>query len=110
MIHEKIFKLKTGREVKVIVKGYFLHDSPHRSTEYEILIREPKESFFRAPIGINHPQYWKLKRISAQQAKLLLLEYSGISQRHINQALNEFNSILSFPSAQIGLQYEQELV
>ena len=110
MIHEKIFKLKSGREVKVIVKGYFLHDNPQRSTEYDILIREPKEKYFRAPIGINHPQFWKLKRLSSQQAKLLVLEYSGISQRQVNQAVAEFNTVLSFPAAQIGLQFERELV
>ncbi|MCE7066391.1 hypothetical protein [Dyadobacter sp. CY326] len=110
MIHEKIFQLKNGREAKVIVKGYFLHDSPQRSTEYEILIREPKEKYFRAPIGINHPQYWKLKRLTSQQARLLVMEYSGVSQRQVNQAINEFNTVLSFPAAHIGLQYETELV
>jgi hypothetical protein len=100
MIHEKIFQLKSGREVKVIVKGYFLHDNPQRSTE----------KYFRTPIGINHPQFWKLKRLSSQQAKLLVLEYSGISQRQVNQVVTEFNTVLSFPAAHIGLQFEKELV
>jgi hypothetical protein len=110
MIHEKIFQLKGGREVKVIVKGFFLNDSPELSTEYEILIKEPKEKFFRSPIGINHPQYWKMKRSSTQQAKSLILEYSGVSQRQVNQAVSEFNKVLNYPPAQIGLQYERELV
>jgi hypothetical protein len=110
MIHEKIFHLKSGREVKVVVKGYFLNDNPQFSTEYEVLIKEPKETFFRAPIGINHPQYWKMKRSTTQQAKMLLLEYSGISQRQVNQAISEFNKIVSFPAAQIGLQYENAVV
>jgi hypothetical protein len=110
MIHEKIFQLKSGREVKVVVKGYFLHDNPQLSTEYEILIKEPKEKYFRTPIGIDHPQYWKMKRSSVQQAKLIMLEYSGISQRQINQVVTEFNRVLSYPPAQIGLQYERELV
>ena len=87
MIHEKIFQLKSGREVKVVVKSYFLHDNPQRDMECEILIREPKEKYFRTPIGVNHPQYWKMKRSSAQQAKVLLMEYSGITQRQINQAM-----------------------
>ncbi|ACT94259.1 hypothetical protein [Dyadobacter fermentans] len=110
MIHEKIFQLKSGREVKVVVKSYFLHDNPLRDTEYEILIREPKEKYFRAPIGINHPQYWKMKRSGAQQARILLMEYSGITQRQVNQAIAEFNRILSYPPAHIGLQFESELV
>ncbi|WP_439558873.1 hypothetical protein [Dyadobacter sp.] len=110
MIHEKIFYLKSGREVKVVVKGYFLNDNPQFNTEYEVLIKEPKEKFFRTPIGTNHPQYWKMKRSTSQQAKMLLLEYSGISQRQVNQAVSEFNKVVSFPSAQIGLQYESELV
>ncbi|WP_138482958.1 hypothetical protein [Dyadobacter bucti] len=110
MIHEKIFQLKGGREVKVIVKGYFLNDSPELSTEYEILIKEPKEKFFRSPIGINHPQYWKMKRSGAQQAKSLVLEYSGVSQRQVNQVVSEFNKVLSYPPAKIGLQYERDLV
>ncbi|WAC10176.1 hypothetical protein [Dyadobacter pollutisoli] len=110
MIHEKIFQLKSGREVKVVVKGYFLHDNPQLSTEYEILIKEPKEKYFRTAIGTNHPQYWKMRRSSVQQAKLIMLEYSGISQRQVNQAITEFNRVLSFPAAAIGLQYERELM
>lgn len=110
MIHEKVFQLKSGREVKVIVKGYFLNDNPELSTDYEILVREPREKYFRTPIGVDHPQYWKMKRSGKQQAKLILLEYSGISQKHINQAIKEFNQIISFPPAQIGMQYEKELV
>jgi hypothetical protein len=110
MIHEKIFQLKSGREVKIIVKGIFLHDNPQFNTEYEILIREPKEKYFRTPIGVNHPQYWKMKRSSTNQAKMLLLEYSGASQRQVNQALSEFNRIVSYHPAQIGLHYESELL
>ena len=110
MIHEKVFQLKSGREVKVIVKGYFLNDNPQLSTDYEILVREPKEKYFRTPIGVDHPQYWKMKRSGKQQAKSILLEYSGISQKHVNKAITEFNQIISFPPAQIGMQYEKELV
>ena len=66
MIHEKIFQLKSGREVKVIVKGFHLHDNPQFSTDCEILIKDPKEKYFRTPIGINHPQYWKMKRSTPQ--------------------------------------------
>jgi hypothetical protein len=110
MIHEKIFQLKSGREVKVVVKSYFLHDNPQRDTDCEILIREPKEKYFRTPIGVNHPQYWKMKRSSAQQARVILMEYSGITQRQINQVITEFNRILSYPPAHIGMQYESELV
>jgi hypothetical protein len=109
MIHEKIFQLKSGREVKVVVKGYYLHDSPQFSTEYEILIREPREKYFRAPIGINHPQYWKMKRSTPQQAKLLVMEYSGISQRQVNQAINEFNKVVNFSPAKINLEFESEV-
>ncbi|KAA0991357.1 hypothetical protein [Dyadobacter aurulentus] len=110
MIHEKIFHLKSGREVKIVVKGYFLNDNPQVNTEYEVLIKEPKEMFFRTPIGANHPQYWKMKRSTTQQAKLLMLEYSGISQRQVSLAITEFNKIANFPAAQIGIQYESELV
>jgi hypothetical protein len=110
MIHEKIFQLKSGREVKVVVKGYFLHDNPQLNTEYEILIKEPKEKYFRTPIGTNHPQYWKMRRSSVQQAKIIMLEYSGITQRQVNQVVAEFNKVLSYPAAQIGLQYERALM
>ncbi|MCE6988183.1 hypothetical protein [Dyadobacter sp. CY323] len=110
MIHEKIFQLKSGREVKVIVKGFHLHDNPQFSTDCEILIKEPKEKYFRTPIGTNHPQYWKMKRSTPQQAKLLLMEYSGVSQRQVNQTLTEFNRIVNYHPAQIGLHYESELL
>ncbi|TLU98927.1 hypothetical protein [Dyadobacter luticola] len=110
MIHEKIFQLKSGREAKVIVKALYLHDNPQFNTEYEILIKEPKEKYFRTPIGVNHPQYWKMKRSSASQARMLLMEYSGVSQRQVNQALSEFNRIINYHPAQIGLHYESELL
>ncbi|QRR02004.1 hypothetical protein [Dyadobacter sandarakinus] len=109
MIHEKIFQLKSGREVKVIIKGYHLHDNPQLSTEYEILIREPKEKYFREPIGINHPQYWKMKRISPQQAKTVLLEYSGISQRQLSLAISEFNKLANHTPLVAETQYTAQV-
>ena len=110
MIHEKIFNLAVDREAQIIVKGSTPNNSRQINIDFEFLIKDKNERYFRSPIGINHPQYWKMKRSTPQQAKLLLMEYSGVSQRQVNQALTEFNRIVNYHPAQIGLHYESELL
>jgi hypothetical protein len=71
MIHEKIFILAVDREAKIILKGK--HDK-----------------FFRSPIGINHPKYWKLQSLKPEKAQLMQLVYSGVSKKQLDTAIKEF--------------------
>lgn len=93
MIHEKTFLLETGRAVKVIIRGYSSVMESEISTKLEVLIKDPKEAYFHLPIGITHPQFWKLKRMGQEQAQLLQIAYSGISQKQINKAMKEFRQV-----------------
>lgn len=94
MIHEKTFLLGTGRAVKLIVKGYGTPGESEIRTEINVLVKDPKEEYFHAPIGMSHPQFWKLKRMSSEQARQLQIAYSGILDKHINKAVKEFEEIL----------------
>jgi len=93
MIHEKIFTHATGREIKIIIKGFISPEESAIRTELEVLIKEPREEYFHAPIGLTHPQFWKLKRLDKEQAKQLQKSYSGVSDKQINNVLKEFDEI-----------------
>lgn len=88
MTHEKIFTLKTGRSVKVIIHEKEKMDASELNID--VLIKEPKEPEFRLPINDSHPKFWKLKRLNQQHASKLQLLYSGIKKKQIKSAMNEF--------------------
>lgn len=94
MMHEKIFILKNRREVKIIFNAIPDPVTQELKFEYEILIREPGEKAFRAPIGISHPKYWKLQKATKEQGRELILMYSGLTRRHLLETEKEFNSLL----------------
>ena len=94
MIHEKTFDLAIDREAKIIVKGSLANNSKQVTIDFEFLIKDKNDKYFRSPIGINHPQYWKLKKFSPEKAQLLQLEYSGISRKQLNIALREFKQLV----------------
>lgn len=89
MVHEKIFKLTVDREAKIVVKGNLI-SSGQIVIDYDFLVKEKNDHTFRAPIGVDHPKYWKLKRLSNEKAILLQLVYSGLSKKQLNAALKEF--------------------
>ncbi|TDE11322.1 hypothetical protein [Dyadobacter psychrotolerans] len=93
MIHEKIFNLAVDREAKVILKGGIPNISGQITIDFEFLIKEKNDRYFRSPIGENHPQYWKLKRLSPERSQLLQLEYSGLSKKQLNAAIKEFKQL-----------------
>ena len=95
MRHEKTFLLDTGRTIKVIITGYEIPGQSAIQKECEVLIKEPKEEDFRAPIGPSHPQFWKLKRMNNEQARLLQIEYSGVTEKYINKTLKEFEQVMT---------------
>ena len=94
MIHEKIFSLSTDREAKIIIKGNIPGNSRLVTLDFEFLIKDKNDAYFRSPIGINHPQYWKLKRATPEKSQLLELEYSGISRKQLNLAIREFKQLI----------------
>jgi len=94
MIHEKIVSLSTDREAKIIIKGNVLNNNSHVTLDFEFLIKDKNDRYFRSPIGINHPQYWKLKRATPEKSQLLELEYSGISRKQLNMAIREFKQLI----------------
>jgi len=94
MIHEKTFALAVDREAKIIVKGNVPNNGRQVAIDFEFLIKDKNDRYFRSPIGINHPQYWKLKKLSSEKAQLLQLEYSGISRKQLNVALKEFKQLV----------------
>ena len=93
MIHEKTFLLPSGRSAKVIVKGFFSPEESAIRKELDVLIKDNREEYFHAPIGLTHPQYWKLKKLDKEQARQLQIKYSGVSDKQLNKALKEFEEV-----------------
>ena len=94
MTHEKIFVLETGRSVKVIISNALIQIDSKLELEIDVLIKEPKELEFRPPIGATHPQYWKLKKLDLQHSRVLQMEYSGLSEKHIKIAVKEMKALM----------------
>lgn len=94
MVHEKIFNLAVDREAKIIVHGNLTATSRQVNIDFEFLIKDKNDRYFRAPIGVYHPQYWKLKKLTPEKSQMLQLEYSGLSRKQLNVAIKEFKQVI----------------
>lgn len=94
MVHEKTFNLAIDREAKIIVQGNIPASSRLINIDFEFLIKDKNDPYFRAPIGIYHPQYWKLKKLNPERSQMLQLEYSGLSRKQLNVAIKEFKQVV----------------
>ncbi|MCF2447756.1 hypothetical protein L0657_27625 [Dyadobacter sp. CY345] len=90
MTHEKTFSLAVDREAKIVIKGTAVKNNRQVSIDFEFLIKEKHDKFFRAPIGLNHPKYWKLQSLTPEKSQLLQLVYSGLSKKHLDESVKEF--------------------
>ncbi|TDE11282.1 hypothetical protein [Dyadobacter psychrotolerans] len=93
MLLEKIFKLAENREAKIVIRGQHLRNSNTIDIDFEFLIKDSNETNYRPPIGLNHPQFWKLKKSTQEKSQLLQLEYSGVSRRQVRAAIDEFEQV-----------------
>lgn len=94
MTHEKTFILAVGREAKIILHGKIQRNGKEIEVGFEFLIKDSHDQYFHSPIGINHPQYWKLKKSTQEKAQLLQMEYSGVSRKQLNEAIREFRHFI----------------
>jgi len=95
MKQEKIFTLETGRCIKIITEGLLAEDFSRITVTIDVLIKDPKEENFHLPIVETHPKYWKLKKLNAEQSRILQNEYSGVTEKQIRKAVKEFEQMLS---------------
>ena len=92
---EKTFRQAVDREAKLVLTGTRLKGKKEIVIEMEFLIKEIYDQQFRVPIDINHPKYWKLQRLTAENANYMQLEYSGISKKQVLAALKEFENVFA---------------
>lgn len=92
---EKIYALAAGREAKVLVSEEYSNNYSKNGVRIDVLIKDPKESEFHLPITATHPQFWKLKRLDANQCRLLQFQYSGVTEKQIRKAVKEFRQLCS---------------
>ena len=93
MFYEKIYRLTLDREVKICLWGTPLKRHNEIFVKFEFLIKDSEENHFHAPIGPDHPKFWKLKGLDAEKVQLLQMEYCGISRKQLYKAMNEFNAL-----------------
>jgi hypothetical protein len=92
---EKTFLLPTGRAVKITAESALASTVELNKEDFDILIKEPREEYFRPPISETHPKYWKLKKLNPLEIKLIEIRYSGLSDKQIRNTLKEFEKIRS---------------
>ena len=89
---EKVFYLSVGRLARIVVHGRPGKRSNELLIDLEFSIKDNHDTSFRPPIGVNHPQYWKLKNADPAKSQKLQLEYSGISRKQLKEAIQEFQA------------------
>ncbi len=92
MIYERIIRLAVSREVKIVVSGESGKLKNHVTIELDFFIKDGSDAFFHPLIGTNHPQYWKLKKYTAEKSQYLQLEYSGVSRNQLNEIIDTFRN------------------
>ncbi|GGB95655.1 hypothetical protein [Dyadobacter sediminis] len=90
---EKVYSLAAGREAKVIVSEEDKPDFTKSGIRIEVLIKDPRENEFHLPITETHPQFWKLKRLDADQCSILQYQYSGITEKQVRKAIKEYKQL-----------------
>lgn len=93
MFYEKIYRLTLDREVKIILWGTPLKKHKEIFVNFEFLIKDSGENHFHAPIGPDHPKFWKLKGLDMERGLFLQMEYCGISRKQLYAAMEEFNAL-----------------
>jgi hypothetical protein len=92
MKYERTFKLALNREVQIVVSGQKAKTRKEITIELDFFVKDMSDKDFRPLIGIDHPQYWKFKKYTAEKSQYLQLEYSGVSRSQLNKAIKEFKS------------------
>jgi hypothetical protein len=82
----KMFLLRNGRIVSV-TRASTTPMEVLTPSGLDVSVKEPREEFFHAPIGLAHPKYWKLKTLDPSRQRILQLKYSGLNKREIDIAL-----------------------
>ncbi len=100
---------------RIVYDRMAAHDSTHwwyrarRDILADYITRNIKNPVSRVP-GVGQFQLFaapRAMRVWVDPAKLVGF---NLSMSQVNQAIAEFNRILSYPPAHIGLQFESELV
>lgn len=94
MVHEKIFKVGTAREVKVIVKGFPSSDRAKIAKFFEIKIRNAGQMQFIDQNGISLPVPSETHKDDQKQLAGQFLAQNGISESDVQATVNEFDQIL----------------
>lgn len=88
---KKMFLLRDGKIVSV-TKILSAPVDLLTTAELHVLVKEPREESFHAPIEKAHPKYWKLKTLDAARQRVLQLRYSGLNKKEIDIALSDLKS------------------
>jgi hypothetical protein len=89
---EKTLSLENGRSVKVITQP--VNPTDPSKFEIDVLIKEPRETHYRPPIGLTHPKYWTLKRMDSNKSRQMQIQYSGLSEKQVRNVLKELKNEL----------------
>ena len=90
MIKEFLFKLSSGRSVKIQVNQK--PDAAIRTARPLVLIKDPHQQDYQPVISTVHPKYWKFKGLDDSKATEMELLYSGLSRKHIRKFLQDMQN------------------
>ncbi|MCF0064682.1 hypothetical protein MUK70_04555 [Dyadobacter chenwenxiniae] len=91
MVYEKIFTMTTGKQVKIVVRGYYSAGETTIEPFVEIWVKHRKELFF-SPIGLELPRYG-FESVGLNNMKDRAMHASGITDQQFEQVMTEFKHI-----------------
>ena len=86
MATNKMFLLRNGRIV-MVTRAITAPMELLTPSGLDVSVKEPRDEFFHAPIGLAHPKYWKLKSLDPGRQRILQLKYSGLSKSEVGISL-----------------------
>jgi hypothetical protein len=92
MVYEKIFTMATGKQVKMVVRGYYPLDHAAIEPFVEIWIKQQKQDRFFSPLALGLPRYG-LATDGRKIMKDWVMQASGISEQQFEQVMAEFKQI-----------------
>ncbi|MCE7065194.1 hypothetical protein [Dyadobacter sp. CY326] len=93
MVHEKIFTVPAGGQVKIIVRGYFSYKQALIGPFIEIWVKQYMQANFSNPGELNLPRYGSLEKDSHVNIRELAVRASGITNEQFDQVISEFDQI-----------------
>ncbi|WP_026632481.1 hypothetical protein [Dyadobacter alkalitolerans] len=117
MVHEKIFTIAAGKQVKMVVRGYYSWQHMNIEPYVEVLVKEPRQTYFYRPVGLNLPRYGRFETMDEEKVRDYVVRSIGLSDQTkslaVEYELTTYGRKLEteiIDLARFGIEHRKEIV